>query len=102
MSRVSGKNVPKLYDKEGHLLPLCMRCDGWEAFPECDAYHWNTMPEHWRGLKVHTCDCFYYDNWWKFRGMSKGAKGSDFPTFRKPPVKGKQNTSKGSKWFDVV
>lgn len=101
MSRISGKNVPKLYDKEGHLLPLCIRCTEWEAFPECDAYRGGNMPEHWKTLKVHTCDCFFFENWWKSKNMHL-KKLSDFKTFRKPPVKGKQNTAKGSKWFKVV
>lgn len=87
----------KLYDEDGNLIPLCYRCMEFEAFPDCSAWIMGQTPEHWKKMKASKCDAFGSENWWKVRNMGFD-KPSDFKTFRKPPVKGKQNTMKGSKW----
>ena len=50
-------------------------------------------------MKATKCRYFVFDNWWKVNNMD-AEKPSDFQTFKEPPVKGKQNTAKGSKWFE--
>lgn len=91
----------KLYDKDGNLIPLCFRCTTYNDFPECDAYHWTRggSPSHWVQMKAAKCRDFSFDNWWKVNNMDCD-KPSDFQTYKEPPVKGKQNTLKGSKWGD--
>lgn len=78
----------KLYDKDGNIIPLCYRCCYFTDFPYCDGFK-DTVPECWRKMKPNKCGGYYYDK------MFSKEWGK---TYRIPPIKGKQNTWKYSKW----
>ena len=86
----------KLYDNEGNLIPLCFRCYEYDDYPDCDGYRNSPFPDHMRNMKATACGGFGYDNFWKYNNF-QCKKGSEFKTFRVPPIKGKQNYLKHSK-----